>query len=97
MNKRFTLETGFRANRVEVSLYSGPIELVLQRHINDWALSLTFWTPAAIMLTIGPFSVSFGWNNLFSFYGPGIGYMPKTRTWYVHLTDGLWRDRARLL
>ena len=70
----------------------------LDHHRNEWSLAVSYWPTAGLSISIGTYSLSFGFGNdkAGGFYGPGISRIKSGGAWYtaVYLADGLWLDLA---
>ena len=79
--------------RTEVGVGVNGFEVKGHIHKKDWGLGLHYWTPAALQVTVGPFSLMVGVSYMQDFYGPGIGFVKdRVGGWYpvAYLSDKLW-------
>ena len=72
-----------------LAFFAGIVEASAQVHFGEWGLALLWWTPAAVSLTVGPFTIKAG-IGFENFYGAGVSFYPKTRHFSAYLSSKLW-------
>ena len=94
MNKKSFEIGGYRHGHKIFGVFLGAFDAAFQVHTKDWAVGVSWWTPAAISVTLGPFTVKLGVSNMEHFYGVGFGYVTTGKYWYGFLSNKLWWERA---